>query len=279
MSVDLRVDIGSHSIDISQQQDLIASQNKPQTISSTFPECLENVISKLEAIFKGVLDSHFIKIIVMATICTFTATQALARGYNLVYIAPCALCVGLLATGLYVYMNFREICQEASLLLSLFRKHVLGQAWYNTIIAGKLILSALPLEGSQEEFAKENVLAVLSVVEPWELEITVLGLTPIGDWPIGTINHKIISVPDLTPVPLQELHESADFIHEQISSGRKTAVHCKAGVGRSAAAVMSYLIKHGGFQSATGAYSFVTEKRAHAMLSNRQAELLNQLKT
>jgi protein-tyrosine phosphatase len=156
---------------------------------------------------------------------------------------------------------------------------VLGQEWYTTILEDELVLTALPVEslGHRKEFERLNIKAVLTVVEPWELDTQVLGLKPIKNWGRGVV-HKQISTRDFSSVAFPLIQEGADFIHENISLRRKVAVHCKAGIGRSAAMVIGYLVKHRGYESARSAYTFTSSKRPQIMLSGKQGRIVDQAK-
>jgi dual specificity protein phosphatase-like protein len=49
---------------------------------------------------------------------------------------------------------------------------------------------------------------------------------------------------DNTPVPIDYLHQAADFIAEQKQQGGKVYVHCGVGVGRAPSAAAAYFIKY-----------------------------------
>lgn len=54
-------------------------------------------------------------------------------------------------------------------------------------------------------------------------------------------------VPDHTQPGFKDLNEAADFIYQQVLAGKTVYIHCRAGVGRSAAAIAAYLIKYHGY--------------------------------
>ena len=56
---------------------------------------------------------------------------------------------------------------------------------------------------------------------------------------------------DHTPLTTQLLIASADAIHDGLQRG-DVYVHCKAGQGRSAQAVLAYFVKHEGYSVDTG---------------------------
>lgn len=61
---------------------------------------------------------------------------------------------------------------------------------------------------------------------------------------IGGESHLHLATRDNTPVPLDYLHQVADFIAEQKKNGGKVYVHCGVGVGRAPSAAAAYFIKH-----------------------------------
>lgn len=254
-----------------------ALQNKLLSESLTSSQSSSNCIDKIDAVVQALFDSRIVDVLTIIAVASFTATKLVALGYTAIFVVPIVLSVGFALASFYVYVKRAEFQQEISLLLSLFRKHVLDQDWCTTILEDELVLTALPIEslGHRKEFERLNIKAVLTVVEPWELETKVLGLKPIKDWGKGVV-HKQISTPDMSSVALPFIHEGSDFIHENISLGRKVAVHCKAGIGRSAAMVMGYLVKHRGFESARNAYAFTSSKRPQIMLSGKQGRIIDQ---
>ncbi|MEL6405502.1 MAG: dual specificity protein phosphatase [Chloroflexota bacterium] len=61
---------------------------------------------------------------------------------------------------------------------------------------------------------------------------------------IGGDAHLHLATQDNTPVPLEFLHQAADFIAEQRDNDGKVYVHCGVGVGRAPSATAAYFIKH-----------------------------------
>jgi protein-tyrosine phosphatase len=64
---------------------------------------------------------------------------------------------------------------------------------------------------------------------------------------------------DYTPIPIPRLKLVARIIDDNISSGRRVFLHCKAGLGRSPTCAAAYLVHCG--TSLTEAREMVTSKR------------------
>ena len=56
--------------------------------------------------------------------------------------------------------------------------------------------------------------------------------------------HLHLATRDNTPVPLEYLHQSADFVAEHKANNGKVYVHCGVGVGRAPSSAVAYFIKH-----------------------------------
>ncbi|MGJ3241046.1 MAG: dual specificity protein phosphatase family protein [Anaerolineae bacterium] len=61
---------------------------------------------------------------------------------------------------------------------------------------------------------------------------------------IGGSAHLHLATRDNTPVPLDYLHQAADFIAEHKRLSGRVYVHCGVGVGRAPSAAAAYFIKH-----------------------------------
>lgn len=90
---------------------------------------------------------------------------------------------------------------------------------------------------------------VVSCLEPFELNgsgIWGLNTAKPNDWLKLGINHHTIIIEDYTgSIETPELYETIKKMHTYISNGLDVYVHCKAGVGRSAMAVLAYLAVYG----------------------------------
>eukprot|EP00252_Welwitschia_mirabilis_P017441 TRINITY_DN3866_c0_g1_i1.p1 TRINITY_DN3866_c0_g1~~TRINITY_DN3866_c0_g1_i1.p1 ORF type:complete len:256 (-),score=37.71 TRINITY_DN3866_c0_g1_i1:325-1092(-) len=84
------------------------------------------------------------------------------------------------------------------------------------------------------------------------------------------IKHLLIPTRDYLFAPsYTDICRAVNFIHENISNGKTTYVHCKAGRGRSTTIVLCYLVKHKQM-TPTEAYEFVKSKRPRVLLAASQ---------
>ena len=82
-----------------------------------------------------------------------------------------------------------------------------------------------------------------------ELGVTcvVNATTELPNAPLEGVQVVAIRVPDEPSADLaSHLAVAADIIHEEMSRGGRVLVHCVAGVSRSPALVLAYLVRHGG---------------------------------
>lgn len=231
-------------------------------------------VHTIAQVARAVLDSHVVRIVLISGI-----TGMVVCVYPTIFIGAVAAGFGIAAIGFWVHRYLHDLIQEVSLLSSFFRKYILRQNWYDTILDGKLILGALPLESQNHrtELLAQNVGAVLSMVEPKEFQMQVLNQTPVRNWG-NRVVQKVIPIPDCTRVQRSQLLEASQFIHDQNLLGKCVYVHCRAGIGRSAAAVYTYLIRFEGYKTANDAYEFVqSKKRSQVLLSSRQAFAIDNL--
>lgn len=114
---------------------------------------------------------------------------------------------------------------------------------------GKLILGAMPnslkAEGKKLQ-EKEKVGAVLAIVEEWEQKPRGLSVPHTQEeWKQMGVAFKNIQAADHTILSNKQLKAAAAFIIEEMKQGKTVYVHCKAGNGRSAQAVLMALIHEG----------------------------------
>lgn len=123
-------------------------------------------------------------------------------------------------------------------VLSLFGRKTLG----------KLYLGGIPnrLTSYGERLANElKIKHVMSVNESWEREPMGLSIPYTKqDYQDLGIDFHPIDVVDLNIPTNKQLHDAADFIHNNLSKGENVYVHCKAGMGRSASTIAAYFIKY-----------------------------------
>lgn len=91
---------------------------------------------------------------------------------------------------------------------------------------------------------------------------------------INTPYYLWLPVIDGTAATLEQLHQGALFIHEQVAAGRGVYVHCAAGFGRAPSQVTAYLISCG-FEI-NEAIQFIAERRPLIALSGPQRRRLEQ---
>lgn len=113
---------------------------------------------------------------------------------------------------------------------------------------GKLYLGGIPLHNYDhvEDFKSRGIKEVVSLVEPFEQQSKTLGGSPVShaDWEDAGIRQTLIPTSDFNPVPAEKLVQAVDLIHSALSRGENVYVHCKAGRGRSATAVICYLLQY-----------------------------------
>lgn len=142
-----------------------------------------------------------------------------------------------------------------------------------------VLLGGLPLhEYNDQKILMENyqVKAVLSFNEDFELEPSLAG-TPVtpNEWKENQVVFFQIPTRDGCTPSLKELETASHFI--QSAHGR-VYVHCKAGVGRSAMAVMAYCIDQKGF-TARQCKQWIQSQRPQLNLSPMQWETIKNYET
>jgi protein-tyrosine phosphatase len=90
---------------------------------------------------------------------------------------------------------------------------------------------------------------------------------------VGAEHHLHLATRDNTPVPMDYLHQAADFIAEQKQQGGKVYVHCGVGVGRAPSAAAAYLIKYEKM-SAAEAIATIRAIRPFVHLTSKQHHAL-----
>ncbi len=124
-------------------------------------------------------------------------------------------------------------------------------AWWSAIpVEGEyqIVLGAIPLKnrGHDETLRSQNLCAVLSLVEDFEIETQGLFSVPMQkkEWKEKGIVQLHIPTRDFNPVSLKDIDRGVSFIERQRSGGGNIYVHCKAGRGRSATIVICYFMKY-----------------------------------
>ncbi|MBA3815499.1 MAG: dual specificity protein phosphatase family protein [Parachlamydiaceae bacterium] len=150
-----------------------------------------------------------------------------------------------------------KIAYQISLLYTLADRHINHDThlWWNRIKDTNITLGAVPLKNRNHHTRifnetlnygeTQKQIAVLTLLEPFEIFSKGLFSDPVTpkDWGKLGVNHKIISASDFSPLTQKQIEEAVFFLEEQDKQGIHTYVHCKAGRGRSATAVICFLMK------------------------------------
>jgi protein-tyrosine phosphatase len=144
--------------------------------------------------------------------------------------------------------QWRRLAFEFFVLLHYIELQLGLFQWY-TLVDDNLILGAIPMQDHQiETFQKLNIQAVVSIVQPWELDSCTFFGCPMNpdDWKRAGIKQYILPSPDFVPPSFEVLDEGAKILDRHLSNSERVYVHCKSGVGRSASVVLAYLLKFKG---------------------------------
>ena len=142
---------------------------------------------------------------------------------------------------------------------------------YN-LIDENCILGAMPSKWNYKKIIeKENVKAVLSLCQDFELDFTV----PEKKWAKHGVEFLQMPIKDYTGVPdLGEIVKCVDFIKKNTDDNKCVYIHCKAGRYRSALIVACYLMQKHGVKPDI-AIQHVIEKRPNAMIEfNHQIKVM-----
>lgn len=147
---------------------------------------------------------------------------------------------------------------------------------------GQLVLGALPVISKVDpdrNYASKLLalvespekLAILSLVQAFEIQAEGWLVKAISKrlWAERGAQQLHIETPDFLPVNVAKLHIAADYIDAQIRQGNTIYVHCKAGRGRSAMAVIAYLCKYRNM-SMDEAIPYVKSFRAQVNMNPQQ---------
>jgi len=96
-----------------------------------------------------------------------------------------------------------------------------------------------------EELKSKNIGVVISLNEDFERNSKTFGGTPVSREQLepSGIEYVPINTPDYEPPSKESLRRAVQAIRSAIASGKNVYVHCKAGRGRSASAVLCYLLE------------------------------------
>ena len=214
---------------------------------------------KVASIFIRVLRSQFVwtASIVGGSLAVAFAATRLSSNINIgaltivpFYLVCSALTLSVGAALISVYQKGKELLYEISIWSTVLQNKInpVQNPWHNEIIDG-LFLGAQPMLNfnHHEQLPNEGITAILTMVELKHELGASLFTEPVKpqDWAQLNIEQKIIDTPDFLPVPQAKIQAAVDFIHQTLTNGGQIYVHCKAGRGRSATAVICYLLQHG----------------------------------
>ncbi|XP_067010838.1 phosphatidylglycerophosphatase and protein-tyrosine phosphatase 1 isoform X1 [Anabrus simplex] len=149
-----------------------------------------------------------------------------------------------------------------TLLYNIVLEKLSVRRWYDRI-DDLVLLGALPPKRMVPQLLKENVKAVVSMNQSYELMIC---MNRKEDWERNNIEFLQLSTVDMFAAPTQEkLLKGVAFINKFEGSGGSVYVHCKAGRSRSAVLVGCYLMQKYGWNPEEAA-SFMMAKRHQVSL-------------
>ncbi|MCL7047650.1 hypothetical protein MKW94_012585, partial [Papaver nudicaule] len=127
-----------------------------------------------------------------------------------------------------------------------------------------VLLGAVPFTTDVPRLKELGVQGVVTLNEPYET------LVPSSLYHDHDIDHLVIPTRDYLFAPSHEdLCQAVDFIHNNVSSGKKTYVHCKAGRGRSTTVVLCYLVQTKQM-TPVAAFEYVRSIRHRVLLASSQ---------
>lgn len=184
---------------------------------------------------------------------------------------------GLVACGLLVYHCRKRLLFEGSLTWNIFQNALNPNkyVWWNKI-DDNITLGAIPLKnkGHLNEIEAD---AVLTCLEDFEIHANSLFGVPVRpeEWIVKGKEVRQVKAEDFKPLTQTEIDESVEFIHQNISENKRVYVHCKAGRGRSATAVICYHIKYKNM-SVEEALHYVKEKRPQISINKYQMQAIRE---
>ncbi|XP_019764606.2 phosphatidylglycerophosphatase and protein-tyrosine phosphatase 1 [Dendroctonus ponderosae] len=173
---------------------------------------------------------------------------------------------------------FARVTFYPTLVYNVLMEKLTPRQWYNRI-DDTVILGALPFPSiATEIIEKENVKAVVSMNEDYELFLT----NNSKSWKKLGVEFLQLATVDIFATPCQsKLVEGVNFINKFVDSqkvvnGISTSsvyIHCKAGRTRSATLVGCYLMKRYNW-TPEQAVNCMKEKRPHILMHKKQWEAL-----
>ena len=143
-----------------------------------------------------------------------------------------------------------------------------AKQWYNRLDE-TVILGALPFRSQTKELVeKENVRAVISYNEAYELRYFT---NSKKEWADRGVEQHWFTTVDFDPPSLPNIWAGLRVIDLYKKRNESVYVHCKAGRGRSAVATVCYLIRANNMDPEK-AIEFARSKRPHISINERQRQ-------
>jgi protein-tyrosine phosphatase len=157
-----------------------------------------------------------------------------------------------------------------------------GPQWANAITfiikdeqeVHSLILSAQVTDAQLEELETLGITTVIAVQEDWELNNNPKNLPTLALSFPENVTRDVHRIADHTTIDETGLETLADKISKGLELG-SVLVHCKSGRGRSAQAIVAYLIKYEGL-TPKEAMDKVKEARRFATFSKKTIKVFEQ---
>lgn len=167
----------------------------------------------------------------------------------------------LLLAVLFVYLTGCAPRAVLTLEARLFRAFKRRKPWGWHQVDELLYVGSLPRWPEHlAELRGRGVRALLCLTEPWELALSIKCVREDCG-----MDARQLATPDFFAPTQRDLVEAVAFISGHVKAGRGVYVHCNGGKGRSAVAVLCYLMYARG-ETAASAYALVRSKRRIADL-------------
>ncbi|XP_020098710.1 putative dual specificity protein phosphatase DSP8 [Ananas comosus] len=151
-----------------------------------------------------------------------------------------------------------------TLMYNVFRNKIQAEFRWWDEVDQFLLLGAVPFPTDVPRLKRLGVGGVVTLNEPYET------LVPSSLYKAYGIDHLVIPTRDYLFAPsLGDICRAVDFIYRNVSRGRTTYVHCKAGRGRSTTIVLCYLIEYKNMTPET-ALEYVRSRRPRVLLASSQ---------
>ncbi|KAK6941442.1 Dual specificity phosphatase, catalytic domain [Dillenia turbinata] len=159
-----------------------------------------------------------------------------------------------------------------TLLYNVFRNKIQSEFRWWDEIDPFLLLGAVPFPKDVPRLKQLGVGGVITLNEPYET------LVPSSLYHDYGIDHLVIPTRDYLFAPsFVDISRGVDFIHRNVSSGRTTYVHCKAGRGRSTTVVLCYLVAYKNM-TPDAALEYVRLRRPRVLLHPSQWKAVREYK-